>query len=102
MLSRTVKSLGVAAAAALTLTATATAASGPPPPPTSHNGNPVQLVTSGIPTPTSFAFGAGTMFVGDGGNDSSSGPPNGGVWAVKNGTPTKLPGPVVRRRRRLA
>ncbi len=94
MFSRTVKSLGVAAVAALTLTATATAASGPPPPPTSHNGNAVQLVTSGIPTPTSFAFGAGTMFVGDGGADSSSGPPNGGVWAVKNGTPTKLPGPV--------
>jgi hypothetical protein len=92
MLSRAVKSLGVAAAAALAMTATATAAGGPPPP-TSTNGNPVQLVTSGIPTPTSITFGAGTMFVGDGGSNQS-GPPNGGVWAVKNGTPTKLPGPA--------
>jgi glucose/arabinose dehydrogenase len=93
MLSRAVRSLSVAAASALTLTATAAAASGPPPPPTSANGNPVQLVTSGIPTPTSFAFSAGTMFVGDGGS-SESGPPNGGVWAVTNGSATKLPGPA--------
>ncbi len=93
MLSRTVKSLSVAVAALLTVAATASAAAAPPPP-KSTNGNPVQLVTSGIPTPTAFAFGAGTMFVADGGNSEGNGPPNGGVWAVKNGTPTKLPGPV--------
>lgn len=93
MLSRAVKSLSVAAAALLTVAASASAASGPPAPPTSTNGNPVELVASGIPTPTAFAFGAGTMFVSDGGS-SESGPPNGGVWAVKNGKPTKLPGPA--------
>lgn len=93
MLSRAVKTLSVSAAAALTLTATATAAGGPPPPPISTNHNAVQLVASGIPTPTALAFGASTLFVSDGGS-SEKGPPNGGVWAVSKGTPTKLPGPA--------
>jgi glucose/arabinose dehydrogenase len=67
---------------------------GPPPPPTSTNGHQVTQVAAGLSTPTSFAFGAGTVFAGDGGSsdESSSGPPNGGVFALKNGTATKLPG----------
>ena len=63
-----------------------------PPPPTATNGNPVQLVASGLNTPTSFAFGGGNVFEGDGGSSSSSGPPNGGVFLLKGGTATKLPG----------
>lgn len=71
----------------------ATAQAGGPPPPTSTNGNPVQQVAAGggLTTPTSFAFGDGQVFEGDGGN-SQSGPPNGGVNLLKNGTGTILPG----------
>jgi glucose/arabinose dehydrogenase len=86
MLSRTAKTLGAALAASAGLAATASAAT--PPPPTSTNGHPVQLVASGLSTPTSFAFGAGQVFAGDGGSDN--GPPNGGVFVLKGGTATKL------------
>lgn len=90
MLSRTMKSVGVALAASAGLASAANAAG--PPPPTSTNGHAVQLVASGLSTPTSFAFGGGAVFEGDGGAQSSSGPPNGGVFLLKNGTATKLPG----------
>ncbi len=55
-------------------------------------GAKVQQVAAGLHTPTSFAFGAGTLFEGDGGAESSSAPPNGGVFAIKNGTGTLIPG----------
>src|SRR5437763_11021579 len=74
MLSRTMKSVGVALAASAGLASAANAAG--PPPPTSTNGHAVQLVASGLSTPTSFAFGGGAVFEGDGGAQSSSGPPN--------------------------
>jgi glucose/arabinose dehydrogenase len=69
---------------------TADASSGPPPP-VSTNGHKVHLVASGFKTPTSFAFGAGHVFVGDGGNSEGSAPPNGGVYVVKNGAAVKIP-----------
>ncbi|MEP7022378.1 MAG: hypothetical protein ABJB47_00895, partial [Actinomycetota bacterium] len=68
----------------------ASASSGPPPPPVSTNGHKVELVASGLKTPTSFAFGHGMVFVGDGGSESS-GPPNGGVYVLKNGAAVKIP-----------
>src|SRR5947209_17177554 len=97
MRSRAVKSLGVAlAASAVAASAASAAASVPgPPPPTSTNGHPVQLVASGLGTPTSFAFGGGNVFEGDGGAQTQgapSGPPNGGVFLLKRGTASKLPG----------
>ena len=56
-------------AAALSVGLTAPGADAQPgPPPTSTNGNPVHLVASGLKTPTSFAFGGGSIFEGDGGN----------------------------------
>ncbi len=70
--------------------AVAAAPSGPPPP-TATGGQTVNLVASGLSTPTSFAFGGGSVFEGDGGTESS-GPPNGGVFVLKGGTGTKLPG----------
>jgi glucose/arabinose dehydrogenase len=73
------------------IASTASAAGGPPPP-TGVGGAKVQQVAAGLHTPTSFAFGAGTLFEGDGGAESSSGPPNGGVFAIKNGTGTLIPG----------
>ncbi len=78
----------VCALVAVVFAAVAQAATGPPPP-TSTTGKTVQLVASGLQTPTSFAFGAGSVFEGDGGNSNAS-VPNGGVYLLKHGTATKL------------
>ena len=43
-----------------------------PPPPTGVGGAKVSLFASGVHTPTSFAFGGGTVFEGDGGVDFAS------------------------------
>jgi glucose/arabinose dehydrogenase len=90
MRSSLIKLALASVATAGALAATAQAAG--PPPPTSTNGHPVQLVASGggLGTPTSFAFGAGQVFEGDGG--SSQSPPNGGVNLLTDGTATTLPG----------
>jgi glucose/arabinose dehydrogenase len=82
------------AAAVLTcaaaIPAAAASSAAPPPLPVSTNGHKVQLVASGLSTPTSFAFGRGAVFVGDGGGESS-GPPNGGVYVLKHGKAVKIP-----------
>jgi glucose/arabinose dehydrogenase len=85
LIAATAVSTGVVASAAM-------AASGPPPPPKATNGHTVQLVASGLHTPTSFAFGAGQVFEGDGGVESKTAPPNGGVFVLKNGAATEIPG----------
>ncbi|MBV9604609.1 MAG: hypothetical protein JO027_05870 [Solirubrobacterales bacterium] len=72
--------------------ASVASAAGGPPPPTGVGGAKVSLVASGLHTPTSFAFGAGTLFEGDGGVESTTAPPNGGVFALKGGTATAVPG----------
>ncbi len=91
---RTIAAAGVAVAAACALTVPVAdaGAPAPPPPPKSTNGHPVQLVASGLKTPTSFAFGAGRIFVGDGG--SENGPPDGGVFVIKHGTARRVPSPL--------
>jgi glucose/arabinose dehydrogenase len=89
MLSRVVRTLGVALAASGVAAATAVAAG--PPPPTSTNGKPVQLVASGLSTPTSFAFGGGNVFEGDGGAEPPT-PAPGGVFLLKGGHATRLAG----------
>ena len=74
--------------------AAAQAAQGPPPPPTAPSGKTVTQVVglpSTLPTPTSFAFGKGQVFEGDGGPETN-GPPKGGVFLLKNGTGVKLAG----------
>jgi glucose/arabinose dehydrogenase len=73
----------------------ANASSGSPPLPVSTNGHKVELVASGLKTPTSFAFGDGMVFAGDGGNSEGSAPPNGGVYVLKNGTAVKIASPLV-------
>jgi glucose/arabinose dehydrogenase len=87
------RTAALAAASVITAGAVASVASaaGPPPPPKGVGGAKVQLVASGLHTPTSFAFGAGTLFEGDGGSESAQ-PPNGGVFAIKNGTATAISG----------
>ena len=69
----------------------ATAAGGPPPAPKGAAGVKVQLFASGLMTPTSFAFGAGNVFEGDGGSETSQ-VPNGGVFLLRGGAATKLAG----------
>jgi glucose/arabinose dehydrogenase len=71
---------------------TAAAAPGPPSP-TAVNGHKVKLVASGLMTPTSFAFGGGHIFEGDGGNTQPGKPPvPGGVYLLKAGAGVKLAG----------
>ena len=88
MSKRMIAAAGLAASLTLALGVPAASASGPPPP-VSTNGHKVQLVAAGLMTPTSFAFGDGKVFVGDGGSESS-GPPNGGVYVLKHGTAVKI------------
>ncbi len=70
--------------------ASAASAAGPPPPPKGVGGAKVVQVAAGLKTPTSFAFGAGTLFEGDGGAETSK-VPNGGVFAIKGGAATAVP-----------
>jgi hypothetical protein len=88
---RSIAMVGVVTAATFALAIPAADASQGPPPPTSTNGHKVQLVASGLKTPTSFAFGAGRVFVGDGGNSEGAAPPNGGVYVLKNGKAVLIP-----------
>jgi hypothetical protein len=88
MLSRLIR-LVTAGAVALGVYGVGTAAAGAQPLPTSSNGSPVTLVASGLGTPTSFAFGDGAVFEGDGGNSTTQ-IPNGGVFLLRGGTATLL------------
>jgi glucose/arabinose dehydrogenase len=85
------KKLVLAFAGASMLAGGTAVAAGGPPPPIAVNGHKVKLVASGLGTPTSFAFGSGATFEGDGGSNQS-GPPNGGVFVLKGGKATKLAG----------
>jgi glucose/arabinose dehydrogenase len=81
----------LAAGAALVASSIATAAQGPPPPPKAANGHPVRVVARGIPTPTTFAFGNGQIFVA-GFGDEEHPKVTGGVFVVEDGKPVKLAG----------
>ena len=65
MWGRTVAITAAAVVSTGAIASTAVAAAGPPPP-AGANGAQVSLFASGVRTPTSFAFGAGTVFEGDG------------------------------------
>ncbi len=85
--------LAVASVVTAGVVASTATAAGPPPPPKGVGGAKVQQVAAGLHTPTSFAFGAGNLFEGDGGSESSSGPPaGGGVYLLKGGAGTLIPG----------
>jgi glucose/arabinose dehydrogenase len=77
--------------AALGVGATTAGAAGPPPPPTAPGGQTVTQVAAGLQTPTSFAVGAGQVFEGDGGAETSK-VPNGGVYLLTGGAGVKLAG----------
>src|SRR6202167_3012137 len=94
MFKRATVATGVLALMSCMLLVPNAGASGGPPAPKSTNGHTVHLVASGLKTPTSFAFGDGMVFVGDGGNSEGSAPPNGGVYVLKNGTAVKIASPI--------
>jgi glucose/arabinose dehydrogenase len=66
-----------------------------PPLPVAANGNTVEVVGTGVPTPTAFAFSGSTVFAGSGPDESTGGP--GGLFTVAEGKATKVPGgpPIV-------
>lgn len=72
--------------------ASAASAAGAPPLPKGVGGAKVSLFASGLHTPTSFAFGGGNVFEGDGGVESKTAPPNGGVFVLKGGKGVAIPG----------
>lgn len=82
---RIVRPLAVCVAVCGTLAVAASAAAAQSP--TAAKGAKLQLVASGVSTPTSFAFGAGTVFVSDG-----TLPNGGGVFFLKAGAAVRLSG----------
>ena len=57
--------------------------------PVAANGAPVEVVTNYVETPTSFAWGDGTMFAGKGPSLPNFGP--GGLVSIANGVATPVP-----------
>ena len=57
--------------------------------PIAANGQPVEVVTNYVETPTSFAWGDGTLFIGKGPSLPNFGP--GGLVSVENGVATGVP-----------
>jgi glucose/arabinose dehydrogenase len=90
MFTRVIALSAVVAALTVGSSAVAAQAGSGPPSPSSTNGHKVQLVASGLMTPTSFASGDGSVFEGDGGSTEGSGPPNGGVFVLKGGAATEV------------
>ncbi len=84
---------GAALLAALTaltsLALVASSGAAGPPLPTAANGNTVEVVATGVPTPTAFAFTGSTVFAGSGPDESNGGP--GGLFTVAAGKATKIP-----------
>jgi glucose/arabinose dehydrogenase len=77
----------LASVASLMLVASGGAAG--PPLPKATNGNAVEVLATGVPTPTAFAFTGQTVFAGSGPNEQSGGP--GGLFTVAAGKATKVP-----------
>jgi glucose/arabinose dehydrogenase len=84
---------GAALLAALLVVAFAVVASGGaarPRLPQASNGDKVEVVAGGVPTPTAFAFAGSTVFVGSVDSQSATAAP-GGLFTLADGTATKVP-----------
>jgi glucose/arabinose dehydrogenase len=94
MLKRVISALGASAVVCGGLAVAAGASTAATTPlPKAANGKKVSVVATGLGTPTSFAFGAGTVFEGDGGPQGPNGPTApGGVFVLKGGKATVLAG----------
>jgi hypothetical protein len=91
MLGRTAALLA-ASVVATGVVASAASAAGGPPLPQGVGGAKVRLVASGLHTPTSFAVGDGNLFEGDGGAEGNGPPVGGGVYLLRGGKGTLIPG----------
>jgi glucose/arabinose dehydrogenase len=80
--------LAALAAVASFAVVAASGAAGPPLP-KATDGNPVEVVGTGVPTPTAFAFTGTTVFAGSGPNEETNGP--GGLFTVAGGKATLVP-----------
>jgi glucose/arabinose dehydrogenase len=80
-----------ALAVGVLLPGAAWAAKGPPPVPKATNGSKVTVVARGVSTPTAFAFLGGETFA-SGFGDEQHPKITGGVYLLKGGKATKLPG----------
>jgi glucose/arabinose dehydrogenase len=87
--ARTVRIVVAALAGTLVLALPAAVGADSSTTPTASNGEPVQVVTQYVETPTSFAWGAGAMFVGEGPSLPDYGP--GGLVSVAGGVATPVP-----------
>ncbi len=91
-----VVALAAFCAALSTVVATASASEvakpkGPPPPPKTASGRVATVVARGIPTPTTFAFGLGQIFVAGFGDEQNQ-KIGGGVYVLRAGKPVRLAG----------
>lgn len=95
---------GALVALATATGATCVASAQGPPPPKGKHGAKVVTIAQGVPTPTSFAFGDKTIFVGAAGNAGgpklvagAQAPPSGGIYVIHAGAATLVPNtpPVV-------
>jgi glucose/arabinose dehydrogenase len=75
--------------AAVSLVVVAPGGAAGPPLPKSTNGKKVEVVGTGVPTPTAFAFTGTTVFAGSGPDEKSGGP--GGLFTLAEGKATKVP-----------
>lgn len=87
MLRRIIRPLIGCAVVCGAVVATASAATTPLPKPA--KGAKLQLVATGVTTPTAFAFGDGQVFVSDGTTPPAKG---GGVYVVRSGKAVLVPG----------
>ena len=65
-------------------------AAGGPPLPSAAGGAAVEVVGTGVQTPTAFAFGAGRVFVSGFGSEDGKAP--GGVYVLRGGKAVRIPG----------
>ena len=72
------------------LAAASDRADGPPPPPRAATGATVAVIGRGVPTPTSFAFGGGKVFVA--GFGSEDGKLRGGIFVLRGGKAVRIRG----------
>jgi hypothetical protein len=78
---------GALACAAISVAVAAPAAAATP---RTVSGHHADVVSTGVTTPTAFAFHDGTVFEADGGNDSNK--RGGGVFVLRGGRPHRLAG----------
>jgi hypothetical protein len=89
-MKRRLATVAVCVGASATGVAGAATRSAVPPGPRAVNGATVAVMARGVPTPTAFAFGDGSVFVS--GYGSENGKTHGGVYVLRGGEAVRIPG----------